>query len=101
MQLKKVVQTIDLKLNIASGKGNCFSSVKSFQELKWIPWGRLKCIPDDSQSGNQRFFVAHNMKIQAATEWVPQVTRAEGVAKTLEWIQEVKIHDMRNHGMAG
>ena len=44
--------------------------------------------PNDSQSGNERFFVAHNMKIQAATEWVLQVTRAEGVAKTLEWIQE-------------
>ena len=101
MQLKKAVQTKDLKFNIVLGKGNCFSSVKSFRELKWIPWGRLKCIPNDSQSGNQRFFVAHNMKIQAATEWVLQVTRAEGVAKTLEWIQEVKIHDMRNHSIAG
>ena len=75
--------------NIGGGFANSCSLLELFGLLEGILGISLRFTKLDWRHEDQRFFVADNTKIRSATGWVPQVKREKGVAKTLEWIQEV------------
>lgn len=76
--------------NIGGGIANSCSLLELFRLLEGMLEINLRFTKLDWRHEDQRFFVADNSKIQASTGWMPQVTREEGVAKTLEWVKEAK-----------
>ena len=77
--------------NIGGGIANSSSLLELFQELEKLLGIRLNFTHKEWRHEDQRFFVANNSKIRAATGWTPQVAREEGVAKTLEWMRGCRI----------
>jgi len=74
--------------NIGGGSANSCSLLELFGMLEGMLGISLKFTKLDWRHEDQRFFVADNYKISTATGWMPQVSRKEGVSKTLAWIQE-------------
>jgi len=74
--------------NIGGGFANSCSLLELFGLLEGMVGISLRFTKDAWRHEDQRFFVADNTKIHSATAWMPQVRREQGVAKTLEWIQE-------------
>ena len=74
--------------NIGGGAANSCSLLELFRMLEGMLSISLKFIKLGWRHEDQRFFVADNSKISTATGWMPQVSREEGVSKTLAWIQE-------------
>jgi CDP-paratose 2-epimerase len=74
--------------NIGGGAANSCSLLELFEMLEGMLGISLKFTKLDWRHEDQRFFVADNSKISTATGWMPQVSRKEGVSKTLAWVQE-------------
>lgn len=74
--------------NIGGGAANSCSLLELFRMLEGMLSISLKFTKLGWRHEDQRFFVADNSKISTATGWMPQVSREEGVSKTLAWIQE-------------
>ena len=74
--------------NIGGGSANSCSLLELFGMLEGMLGISLKFTKLDWRHEDQRFFVADNSKISRATGWMPQVSREEGVSKTLAWVQE-------------
>ena len=74
--------------NIGGGSANSCSLLELFGLLEAMLGINLRFSQLDWRHEDQRFFVADNSKIRAATGWVPQVSREAGVARTLEWVRE-------------
>ena len=74
--------------NIGGGAANSCSLLELFGMLEGMLGITLKFSKLDWRHEDQRFFVADNSKISRATGWMPQVSREEGVSKTLAWVQE-------------
>jgi CDP-paratose 2-epimerase len=72
--------------NIGGGAANSCSLLELFGMLEGMLGISLKFTKLEWRHEDQRFFVANNTKIRTATRWVPQISREEGVAKTLKWI---------------
>jgi CDP-paratose 2-epimerase len=72
--------------NIGGGMSNSCSLLELFGLLEGMLGINLRFTKLDWRHEDQRFFVADNSKIEAATGWMPQVARKEGVDKTLEWV---------------
>lgn len=76
--------------NIGGGFANSCSLLELFGLLEGMLGINLRFTKLDWRHEDQRFFVADNSKIQASTGWMPQVSREEGVARTVEWIKEAR-----------
>jgi len=74
--------------NIGGGAANSCSLLELFEMLEGMLGISLKFTKLDWRHEDQRFFVADNSKISRATGWMPQVSREEGVSKTLAWVKE-------------
>ena len=74
--------------NIGGGFANSCSLLELFGLLEGMLGINLRFTQLDWRHEDQRFFVADNSKIYAATGWMPQVSREAGVARTLEWVRE-------------
>jgi CDP-paratose 2-epimerase len=74
--------------NIGGGAANSCSLLELFRMLEGMLGISLKFTKLDWRHEDQRFFVADNSKISTATGWMPQVSREEGVSKTLAWVKE-------------
>ena len=74
--------------NIGGGFANSCSLLELFGLLEGMLGINLRFTQLDWRHEDQRFFVADNSKIYAATGWMPQVSREVGVARTLEWVRE-------------
>lgn len=74
--------------NIGGGSSNSCSLLELFEMLEGMLGISLRFTKLDWRHEDQRFFVADNTKIRAATGWIPQVAKQEGVSKTLAWVQE-------------
>lgn len=74
--------------NIGGGFANSCSLLELFGLLEGMLGITLRFTKLDWRHEDQKFFVADNSKIHAATGWMPQVAREEGVAKTLDWVRD-------------
>jgi CDP-paratose 2-epimerase len=74
--------------NIGGGSANSCSLLELLGMLEGMLGISLKFTKLKWRHEDQRFFVADNSKISTATGWMPQVSRKEGVSKTLAWVQE-------------
>jgi len=74
--------------NIGGGAANSCSLLELFGMLEGMLGISLKFTKLDWRHEDQRFFVADNSKISTTTGWMPQVSRKEGISKTLAWIKE-------------
>lgn len=56
-------------------------------KLKWkqLPW----------RSSDQKVFIADTSKASKALDWVPKISSSEGVAKTLDWANEMLIDQLK------
>ena len=72
--------------NIGGGAENSSSLLELFVLLEQKLGIRLNYVRREWRHEDQRFFVADNAKMSAATGWHPKVSRETGVAKTLEWV---------------
>jgi CDP-paratose 2-epimerase len=74
--------------NIGGGSANSCSLLELFGLLQGMLGINPRFTKLDWRHEDQRFFVADNSKIRAATGWMPEVTREDGVAKTLGWVRD-------------
>lgn len=76
--------------NIGGGMHNSLSLLELFSLLEELTGASLKYKKLPPRESDQKVFVADNDKAQQCLKWAPQVDKATGIKKTLDWIENEK-----------
>ncbi len=72
--------------NIGGGPENTFSLLELIEFLKKILNIDIKYDFSDWRPGDQRIFISDNTRLKKELNWIPKVSKEQGVRKLIDWI---------------
>jgi len=76
--------------NIGGGMENSLSLLEFFEIMERELDVKLNYLRLPPRNSDQKVFVADINKAQKLTGWKPQVSKAEGIRKMIEWVSHVE-----------
>lgn len=92
---KKIDSIKGQAFNIGGGAENSLSLLELFELLEKISNTKLKWKQLPWRSSDQKVFIADISKASKALDWEPKISSCEGVAKTLDWANEMMISHLK------
>lgn len=87
LALERISEARGQAFNIGGGMTNSLSLLELFKLLEKLVGVELSFVKLSPRESDQRVFVADIGKARRFLGWEPQVTREEGIARMLEWIE--------------